>query len=50
MSNLDYKKLRNELRKKASETAKLQKKCRKCKINLSLICLIDSSNSSSAET
>ena len=35
MSNLDYKKLRNELRKKASETAKLQKKCRKCKINLS---------------
>ncbi len=27
----DYKKLRNELRKKASETVKLQKKCRKCK-------------------
>ncbi|CAF5102892.1 unnamed protein product, partial [Rotaria magnacalcarata] len=25
----DYKKLRNELRKKATETAKLQKKCRK---------------------
>ena len=31
--NVDYKKLRNELRKKATETAKLQKKCRKCKIS-----------------
>ena len=27
---IDYKKLRNELRKKASETIKLQKKCKKC--------------------
>ena len=27
----DYKKLRNDLRKKAAETVKLQKKCRKCK-------------------
>jgi len=30
--NIDYKKLRNELRKKATETSKLRKKCRKCKI------------------
>lgn len=34
--SLDYKKLRNDLRKKAAETVKLQKKCRKCKRNLSL--------------
>nr|AMP82809.1 MTSS1-like protein A-like protein [Adineta vaga complex sp. C JFF-2016] len=30
----DYKKLRNELRKKALETTKLQKKCRKCELHL----------------
>jgi hypothetical protein len=28
---IDYKKLRNDLRKKALETVKLQKKCKKCK-------------------
>ena len=33
-SSLDYKKLRNDLRKKAAETVKLQKKCRKRKRNL----------------
>jgi metastasis suppressor protein 1 len=35
---LDYKKLRNDLRKKAAETVKLQKKCRKCKFNK--LCLL----------